>query len=112
MKTTDNGYESPEEKLEKPKESKYKNLTNAKANYEYFKSKEKHIINGYKVKVHDDLNESEFYIYVMFSWKGINNEAYSFPLSFHLPSIEFQEKMKRFLRKGESREYTEWLKFD
>jgi hypothetical protein len=101
------------------KKSELINLENAKSNYEYYLSICNLIPMKYKIKIHPyyyklmeipkekrknpDIEKEnvdfpiEPVTLVMFSWKGINNECYSFPLSFHIDCEEFREKLKRFV---------------
>lgn len=97
----------------KTEESPYKNEQNARMNYEYLVNHSNNLRTKVSMKVHNGYNEQVMDpngvrqiiwrvtepIYVVFSWKGKNDENCALPLSFHIEPYEFQEKIKPFLLK-------------
>jgi len=92
--------------------SKLKNKENAESNYRYL-TRNKHLLKkSIKMKVHNGRFESVHNpktntpemlwtvtepIYVMFSWKDKNENSCGFPISFHIKTNDFEEKLNKFL---------------
>ena len=91
----------------------HKNEANAAENYKYFNDNLHHIPDFMGVKVHNgrwerlvnpETNMPENLwtvtepVYVEFSWTDIKNNKFGFPLSFHIPSEEFEKKLYRIIK--------------